>query len=427
MPFYVYAADKGEYSACSYYRIRVPMAWLERLGYTLGYIDRGKGGEDDIAAMFTSDVDLLYAATGRSNLYQMQVINNMEPKKIQDGSIHHPPTIIWDCDDNNDFVHPFNQSFAAQGIRHYPSGAFLEPGEALTSYDTKGNEHILWVDKETKSFGMLFDIERNLAEMKVRHRIIREAAGVTVPSPILARYISDVVGQKNVYVFPNTVVPGDYEEYPTIRTDDSVRVLWQGGMSHYIDWYPLREVIAAVFEKYRNAKLVIWGEKFHWITDMIRPEQLEYHMWSDYPAFKLKRGLLNIDINLCPLAANTFNACKSAIKWYEGSIWSRPEATLAAKFGPYLEIEDGKTGLLYSSHEEFAQKLGRLIEDRNLRLRLGAGAREWVLANRTPQATIPGLFEFYSECRARTRRGQIIRPTLNEVKESSNVHLANRR
>jgi glycosyltransferase involved in cell wall biosynthesis len=343
----------------------------------------------------------------------------MEPGKIQDGTVHYPPTIIWDCDDNSDYVHPFNQSFATQGVRHYPTGDFLEKDEVLTTHDSKGNEHVLWVDKETRSGEHVFDIGRNLSEMKVRHQIIREAVGVTVPSPSLAAYMRDVVGQKNVYVFPNTVVPSDYEEFPLARDDGKVRVLWQGGMSHFIDWYPLREAIKAVVQKYPKMVLVVWGEKFDWITDIVPPEQLEYHLWTDYAAFKLKRGLLRIDINLCPLADNPFNWCKSAIKWYEGSVWSRPEATLAANVAPYREIKDGETGLLYRTPEEFAQKLGLLIEDAALRARLGQAARRWVLDNRTPEKTIPGLYEFYQDCRARTKQGRIVKPTLEQVKKVS--------
>lgn len=417
MSLYVWATNRGQQSACTYYRILVPMTWLEKLGYTKGYIDMGKGGEDDIAAMFTADIDLFYATTGRTTLYQLRVLNGMKPGKIQDGSIHHPPTAIWDCDDNGDYVHPYNPSYVSQGVRDYPSGDFLSEGEALATTDNRGQEHLLWVDKETRSGETIFDIKRNLAEMKIRHQIIRESVGVTVSSPSLASYMREVIGQKNVYVFPNTVVPSDYEEFPLVKDENEVRILWQGGVSHYVDWYPLREAIASVFQKYKNAKLVVWGEKYDWITDIIPAKQLEYHSWTEYAAFKLKRGLLNIDINLCPLADNPFNWGKSAIKWYEASVWSRPEATLAADVAPYREIKDGETGLLYRTADEFAQKLGVLIEDAQLRARLGQNAKHWVLDNRTPEKTIPGLFEFYQDCRARTRQGRIVKPTLEEVRK----------
>lgn len=416
-----YARDPG---ACDYYRVKVPLYWMEQLGYMLGYEDRGMAGESDIASFFTSDIDLFYSVCDQTVLHKMVTLKQMKPKKIQDGSIHHPPTTIWDCDDNPDFVHPFNQTFAANGVRHYPSGAFLEPGECLEYEDAKGTKHLMWEDGRTTGLGgqFIFDIARNLQNMKLRWEVIREAVGVTVPSPSLASYIRNVLKQPNVYVFPNTVVPQDYEEYSLAPvTDGSVRILWQGGMSHFIDWYPLRDAMREVMQKYPQAKLVVWGEKFDWITDVVPENQLEFHGWSPYPAYKLKRGLLQADINLCPLADNIFNRCKSAIKWYEGSIWSKPEATLAANVATYHEIKDGETGLLYRTPKEFAQKLGQLIESQDLRLRLGAAAHQWVLANRTPQATIPGLFEFYMECRARTKGAKVLPATARELKRLHHV------
>jgi hypothetical protein len=419
---YLWASNRvRDPGACDYYRVKVPLYWLEKLGFMQCYEDRGTGGESDIAAMFTADIDLFYATSGADTLHQITTLNGLEPGKIQDGSVHYPPTTVWDCDDNPDYVHPFNQTFAASGVRHYPSGEFLEPGETLEFEDAKGEKRTLWEDRVTTALAgqIRFDIARNLHVMKTRWEVIRSAVGVTVPSQALASYIRDVLKQSNVYVFPNTIVPEDYEEFPLVRDDTSIRILWQGGMSHFIDWFPLREAIATVLKKYPQAKLVVWGEKFDWITDIIPTEQLEFHPWTPYPAFKLKRGLLQTDINLCPLANNAFNRCKSAIKWYEGSVWHRPEATLAADVVTYREIKDGETGLLYSTPAEFVQKLGLLIEDASLRKRLGASAKEWVLANRTPRATIPGLYEFYQDCRARTKGSRIIsrlNPTFEKLK-----------
>lgn len=424
MAFFMWATNRTRTpSACDYYRIKVPLYWLEKLGYTKGYEDVGAGGEDDIAAMFTADIDLFYATSGEAHLHQIRTLAAMQPKKIQTGEMHYPPTPIWDIDDNPDYVHPFNQTFAVQGVRHYPTGEFLEPQETLEFTNAKGETRDLWVDKVTTAMNktLVFDIARNLHQMKVRWEIMRSAVGVTCPSPALASYIKNVIGQPNVYVFPNTVVPEDYPEFPLLPAPDGeVRILWQGGMSHFIDWYPLREAIAEVMKRYPKAKLVVWGEKFDWITDVIPAAQLEFYQWTQYPAYKLHRGLFRADINLCPLANNPFNACKSPIKWYEGSIWSRPEATLAADVAPYREIKDGETGLLYKNETEFVQKLSKLIEDEQLRLRLGHAAKKWILENRTPQATIPGLFEFYQDCRARTRGGRIIpatRADLRKVKE----------
>jgi hypothetical protein len=131
---------------------------------------------------------------------------------------------------------------------------------------------------------------------------------------------------------------------------------------------------------------------------------VEQHAWVEYSAYRLKRGLLNCDINLCPLANNVFNACKSAIKFYEGSVWEQPEATLAQVAPPHKEIIDGETGILFKDAAEFVEKLSLLIENADLRKKVSEGARTWVLKNRTPDATIPALMDFYSETRAKQRR-----------------------
>jgi glycosyltransferase involved in cell wall biosynthesis len=73
---------------------------------------------------------------------------------------------------------------------------------------------------------------------------------------------------------------------------------------------------------------------------------------------------------------------------------------LASNYGPYKEIEDGKTGLLYDTPEEFVQKLSVLIENAELRKTLADGAKEWVRANRFAEVTAVGHAEFLRELRS---------------------------
>ena len=169
-----------------------------------------------------------------------------------------------------------------------------------------------------------------------------------------------------------------------------------------VDWYPLRDAVREVCLKYPQVKFLIWGAAYKWIHDNIPEDQIELHDWVPYEAYRPMRILMDADINICPLADNEFNRSKSAIKWYEGLMGERPEPCLAGNAGPYREeIQDGETGLLYSTPEEFVQKLSILIENIELRERLGQAARDWVLANRHVNVTVPKLFEYYQELRAR--------------------------
>ncbi len=399
--FYIWAINRGKASACTYYRVEVPMSQVQALDLANVFMDDGKAKDTDIARMH-ADIALFYSLGGERGLQELASMRRMQPA-VRNGMDIYPPTMIYDVDDCNDFVHPFNPAFAGFGVRAYPDAKLLEPGEGLDI--TKGDEVLAsWEDRVTHCDGVTFDVARNLQQMKVRHEIARTCHGGTFASAALAKYFKDVVGMKSTYFFPNTIVPEQFENIRAVRTDESIRILWQGGVSHFVDWYPLREALGEIAKLYPNVKFVIFGEYFKWIHGVIPDHMIEHHPWVDYSAYKLKRGLLNIDINLAPLANNVFNVCKSAIKWYEASVWETPEATLAANVGPYKEIVDGETGLLYNSPAEFVQKLGLLIQDPALRARLGAGARTWVLANRTPGATIPGLYDFYTETRARQRR-----------------------
>lgn len=402
--FYIWTLNEDRRpNACQYYRINVPLYQLSEMYPEVKvYEDTGERPIEGLQAMIQSDVVQLYSLSGEDILHKVRVLKEMKANDL-DGRMVYPPAVIYDVDDNTDFVHPFNPAYVRLGVRSYPSVRLLTKEDGgLEWEDHKGRKMVLWVDKKSveKRSGWTFDIERNLHDMKIRHQVIRECHGATVASKALVSYYRDVIGQKNVYHFPNTVVPSDYEHIDVVRHNpDEIRILWQGSESHYVDWYPLRDAIAEITKKYPQVKWVIFGQWFNWVHEVIPDDRVEHHGWRRYESYKLKRGLLNADINLCPLANNPFNRCKSAIKWYEASMWKRPEATLAANVEPYHEIQDGITGLLYSTPAEFVEKLSLLIENADLRARLGAAAKEWVLANRTPEKTIPGLYDFYRECR----------------------------
>jgi glycosyltransferase involved in cell wall biosynthesis len=405
--FYIWTLNEDRRpNACQYYRITTPLYQLSEMYPEVKvYEATSERPREEIQAMIQADVVQLYSITGEDILHKVRVLKEMKPNDLNERTVY-PPAVIYDVDDNTDFVHPFNRAFVRLGVRSYPDLHLLtKEDDELKWEDHKGRQMIGWKDGVTEADGHIFSIERNLYDMKIRHRLIRECHGATVASRSLASYFREVIGQKNVYVFPNTVVPSDYEQVEVVRKDpECVRILWQGSESHYIDWYPLREALAEITKKYPQVKWVIFGQWFNWVHEIIPDDRIEHHGWRRYESYKLKRGLLNADINLCPLADNPFNRAKSAIKWYEASVWNKPEATLAANVEPYHEIEDGVTGLLYKTPAEFVEKLSRLIEDADLRKRLGHAAQKWVLDNRTPEKTIPGLYDFYRECRDMRKR-----------------------
>jgi glycosyltransferase involved in cell wall biosynthesis len=394
--------------ACEYYRIDLPLRGLKEHRPVEYWIDRGEHPDLGRKLMLHADFVLNYNLAESLWGGMIEAIRDMKPA-MNDGKFMIPPTLVFDVDDNNEFTHPFNTSYCSYGVRVWPNGKLLEPGDNVTFQWPDGKRATLWEDKVTQTAdGNTFDIARNRKWIDSQHATARLSHGVTVSSLALKKFYEDVLDCKYVYFFPNTMVEEDYTFVNLApRTDGSIRVLWQGGDSHIGDWFQLGEALTIIAAKYPQVKFVIWGAKFPYITDAMPREQLEFHPWVDYGGYKIKRHILDCDINLAPLFPNVFNRCKSGIKWYEASLGPHPEVTLAQRTQPYsLEMTDGVDGLLFSTPEEFIEKLSVLIENAELRRTLAENARTWVRQNRSMKATIPGLAQFYEELRS--RRGQEI-------------------
>lgn len=373
------------------------------LGYGEGFIDNGKFPEDESMQMIMSaDIDLFYSLFNMDHIITA-IREQLKPGPDLDGNLRYPPSIVFDLDDNIEWVHPTNPAFCYLGVRS-PDGTMLTPGDEI-GVDLSGTKVTLWKDGVTKGNNMeVFDIAKNLANLESIKRMIGMCDGFTFPSKHLGEHFKESWGLKDYYVFPNTIVPEDYVIRPNLAPHEGVRILWQGGFSHAIDLAPLKDAFTRTAVKYPQAKFVFWGSRYRGVYDGIPDDQVELIPWQDYGAYRPMRMMVDCDINICPLEDNLFNRCKSAIKWYEASIVTNPEVTLASRVPPYSdEIEDGKTGMLFTGPEEFAQKLGALIESTELRKDLASNANKWVMANRHYRETVPGLHEYYQDLRARER------------------------
>lgn len=389
-------------SAQAYYRIQVPLKALHKLGLSQIYIDGGKDDREEATQMmYGSDIMLAWHLQGQVGTGIINEIGDMK-SRVVDGILRIPPAFVFDMDDAIEYVHPLNESFSHFGIRNF-AGEFLTPGDSLTWPAPDGTMRPLWVDKQTCGQNdEVFDIERNFAMIGRHFDMARAARGVSVTTENLAKIYREQ-GCKNVYVFPNSVLESDHF-FPNLAPHEGIRLVWEGSTSHLESWLPVAKALIEVLKENPHIKLVTFGAQFTWMVKHIKPEQLEHHNWLDYSAYQITRACLDGDINLAPLVDSPFNQCKSAIRFYEASIGPRPEVTLAANIGPYKEIEDGQTGLLYDTPEDFATKLRALIKSKELRLTLAGRARDWVRTNRSAEKTVIDLFEFYESLKREQRR-----------------------
>jgi glycosyltransferase involved in cell wall biosynthesis len=91
------------------------------------------------------------------------------------------------------------------------------------------------------------------------------------------------------------------------------------------------------------------------------------------------RTLHGCDVNIAPLELdNPFNEAKSELKWFEAALVEVP--TIASATGPFrAAIEHSRTGMLAASGSDWSDCLTALVDDPELRNRIGAAARTEVL------------------------------------------------
>lgn len=375
----VYTFIPQSHTASSYYRLQVPFTTAHELGMKVRvHIDTNdtRIDQDMRVRVFTeADVICLYQPIGDSVLHNLRSARSFIPSK-RDGSWKYPPTIVIETDDNIFHVGPYNQAYKTLGIRDIEGN--LIPAGHMIGHMQDGQKKVLWKDGENG-----FDVMRNRHNLDTYKAIVEMADLVSCSTPQVAASVHQYSAPSRTAVFPNLVRFDHYEQIDVKKDPSRINILWQGGASHFEDWYPLREALGNITRKYPQVHWTIWGQLYPWVTELIPPDRYTFKNWAPYEEYKLRRMMVNEDINLAPLYDSPFNRCRSAIKWYEASVAKNPAATLAQRTGPYKdEMEEGKTGLLFETPQEFEEKLSTLIENEALRKELGSNSKDWVSDNR---------------------------------------------
>ncbi|MNW42157.1 bifunctional 3-demethylubiquinone-9 3-methyltransferase/ 2-octaprenyl-6-hydroxy phenol methylase [compost metagenome] len=151
---------------------------------------------------------------------------------------------------------------------------------------------------------------------------------------------------------------------------------FSGSKTHDGDFEIINNVLLRVMEKYENLNLMIGGclnlnPEFNKFTN--RVITFDFVDWR-----KLPELIASIDINLMPLEDTFFHACKSENKWMEAALVNVPTiASLNSEL--VLRIENGVTGFLCASDQDWEAALTSLIESKDLRDRIGRAANSKVL------------------------------------------------
>lgn len=397
----IYAFIPRELHASYYYRMLVPLRTMEDLKLPVEILiddtSPNVPPERRSAGLTWADIVWLYQPTDPALRHNISIIKNMKGFR-KDGVDWVPSTFVIDSDDNLFSCSPWNDAYRRLGIR-WPDGKPLSPRAVIEADTMDGERQVLWRDGHDG-----FSVIDNFRRLEDYRSLCQNAGVMTCSTPNTEAYIKEEIGKDvRTYVNYNSIRFDDYVNVG-LAPHKGVRIMWQGSASHYEDLYHIVPAIANALKKYPEAKFVYWGSLFPDILGRLPADQVEVVDWVDFKSYALRLVLTGADICIAPLRPNPFNASRSALKFYEASLLHDPAATIAQRSGSYAEeIEDGKTGLLFDTSEEFETHLCTLIENEKQRKEMAANAKDWVHENRDAFKVVPKLFEFFQQIRAEKR------------------------
>jgi len=235
-------------------------------------------------------------------------------------------------------------------------------------------------------------VERGIEKMTLAlDRFAEEAGLVTCTTEFLKKEYEQV--NENVVVLPNCIDPF-YFPKPKRNETDIIRIGITGSVGVTNDIEALNPII----DHYQNDKRVrlvllsvpprgendiykeLYSEQYAYWSSV----NIEWHPFAKVDEYYNKLNNLKLDMVIIPRADNYFNRCKSNLKFLENSVLEIPTIgqSFSTKDSPYeVNLEDSKHLLLASNTEEFIQQIEKLIANKDLRLRMGKEAKDYVLAN----------------------------------------------
>ncbi len=337
-------------SACNFYRILSPLnAVLKHKLADVALIDQ-RNCADDRSIKLALDADII--------VFQRPA--NEEWLNFIKVCRKYGKHIVSDYDDDPFNTSPLNPFYQYIGT---------EPVEYTWA---DGSKEMLWSEGMVGSDGSkIFNIERNIAFRDMFRLNFKKSDMVTCTTKILQDEFLKIT--PNVTILPNLIDPSFWPKMPEFPKRE-VRIGWQGGWSHYEDLYDIVPVIKNVLDKHENVKFVYFGDqRFKHLFKDCDQNKIEWQDWVHHETYPYKMTLLNLDIGICPLANNSFNWTKSAIKWMEYSMLGC--STVASNIEPYSSvIINGETGFLVNDNQEWEMALDALIENKSQRAMMGKKA-----------------------------------------------------
>jgi O-antigen biosynthesis protein len=157
---------------------------------------------------------------------------------------------------------------------------------------------------------------------------------------------------------------------------------FSGTIGHNKDFATISDALMEILKKYSQVEIFLAGPLE---LEKKMAEFSERIVRSTYaPRKKHFENIFACDIILAPLERDIFSEGKSELKFFEAGLLKVP--VVAVRNSTYADvITDGVDGFLAEGETEWVEKLSSLIEDSELRKRIGESAHEKALRDYTTE------------------------------------------
>ena len=333
---------------CSHYRINKPYKGMNDDGIIF-FEQKDMESPEVLQYLENADYILCRQNHGKSIEILDKLFNSEEAKK-QGKKM---PKVILDMDDYVFDIDPYSESYKIFGTR-----------------EVKHGDKWLWKNKVN------IDIKANKDYTESLRKFIKRADILTVSTERLKKTFRKY--NDNIIVVPNAIDKDDWI-VPNFKEHNEIRIGWSGGVSHYRDWFTVKDDIERIMKEYPQVKLCIAGAMFEGIFKNIDKNRIESWKWIDPTGHGYRTSMMDLDIAIIPLDDSEFNANKSCIKFYEFSSLKIP--TLCSNVAPYSDEAPTE-----SLTDNFYESIKYLIENPKEREKLGNKNYQWIKENRSQES-----------------------------------------
>ena len=232
---------------------------------------------------------------------------------------------------------------------------------------------------------------------------------------------------RNAFSFEMEAIARRVRESANKRHDPRKVVIGyaSGTATHNRDFELITPALQSVMQRYPQTELWLIGPLD--LNEQWKPMQERIRRFNLVPWRDLPDLLASFDINLAPLVTdNPFAQSKSEIKFMEAGMVGVPTAASNTDAFSYA-IRSGETGFLCSNEAEWVAALSQMVEDKQLRDRVGRQALEFIQTAYHPITRTHQLVNSLDEINRQMGRADFWggeQPSLVEIQRRSQVYRA---